>query len=210
LSSSTAKRRILPWLDYISAGPQGAMKIISDQKRWQNNPDGQKIVAYDPILHGLRRAASLPDPRAELEQVITKAEGWGTWQASAYQEIVDGFLSWWRPEFHGVPVGKKVTWVAASGLVVDFVHLIGVRAGDRSAVVLPYVKGPKLDQSTADLMLALVHEKVGELLPDATPIALDTRRGKQFRLSPGADHTALMAYQQGQAAAYVAQWAAAA
>ncbi len=100
----------------------------------------------------------------------------------------------------------NTTWTI-NDLTITFRHLIGLIStkGERR-LVLPYVKAPVLTQDSTDLMLRIMEHVMSEVLPGATPVVLDTRRGKAFKLRANANRADLDGVLVAESAKYVAHW----
>jgi hypothetical protein len=201
----------LQWLDYVHAGPRKAMSMVAEQKRRYLDPGRYAWFAYGPLLAAFRRALNSPDRERELERVIAWAEHKGDWRALAYRDAVDGFLRTVPKRATGIPV-SEATW-AEGNLRVVFRHMLGVRLHDRNDtrwLLLPYCKGEELTQDSADIVLQMMESLVDPVLPGATPVVLDSRRGKLFKLRANANRATIDACVRGLAVAYERQWALAA
>lgn len=201
----------LQWLDYVHAGPRKAMSMVAEQKRRYLDPDRYAWSAYGPLLAAFRRALNSPDRKSELEHVIAWAEGKNDWRADAYQEAADGFLRTIPKRATGIHV-STATW-AEGNLRIVFRHMLGVRVHDKNDtrwLVLPYCKGTALNQGSADIALRMMESFTDVVLSGATPVVLDTRHGRRYRLRANTNRRNVDACVRGLAAAYERQWSLAA
>ncbi|ALG07446.1 hypothetical protein AOZ06_11405 [Kibdelosporangium phytohabitans] len=67
-----------------------------------------------------------------------------------------------------------------------------------------------MNQAAADLLLRILEREMERLLPGGTPVVLDVRRSKTYRLRRNTNRHELDALLAGEAAKYVAHWQAAA
>ena len=84
---------------------------------------------------------------------------------------------------------------------------LGLIAPDGSrAAVMVYVKEPPLTQESANVALRILQQTMDDVLPGATPLVLDARRGQAFRMSRRTNLTKLDALIAAEAAGYVVHW----
>lgn len=208
---NTAARTVfiggLQWLDYVHAGPRKSMSMVAEQKRRYLDPGRYAWSAYGPLLAAFRRALNSPDREHELERVIARARERDDWREAAYRDAADGFLETIPKRATGIHVGEA-TW-AEGNLRVVFRHMLGVRLHDRNDtrwLVLPYCKAAALNQGSADIVLQMMESFVDLVLPGATPVVLDTRHGKLYKLRANTNRINIDACVRGLAAAYERQW----
>ncbi|MBE1471658.1 hypothetical protein [Kibdelosporangium phytohabitans] len=182
-------------------------RIVREHRAMYLDPTNQAATFYEPIRSAFRRAVSSIDPAVVLDGAVRKAT---KAQLPHYEELQSGFMMWWsRTKATGVPV-RDGEWVEG-GLVVTLRQLIGVRCTDGTTfVVFPYVKSPEMNQAAADLLLRILEREMERLLPGGTPVVLDVRRSKTYRLRRNTNRHELDALLAGEAAKYVAHWQAAA
>ncbi|OQO88985.1 hypothetical protein B1813_22805 [Saccharomonospora piscinae] len=194
-----------PWLDYLLASPVTSATLVTRHKRLYLDPESKGGVAYGPLLAGLRRAVSSPDPQAELEAVVSRTEAQPGWRGPVYRECAAGFLSLLPRGATGVPV-RQAAWIE-DGLSVVLRGLVGLRLRlGELQLVLPYCKEPELGQEAANVVLHLMEQMRDDVLPGATPIVYDLRHKKSFKLHGRTNRTTLNVGLLGSVAQYQRQW----
>lgn len=131
-------------------------------------------------------------------------------QRAAFQAIADGFTTWYHSTGGtGVHV-SFATWTHGE-LTVTLRDVFGLRLhSGRLLAVLPYVGGHELRQTDADVMLRIIEQSIDQILPEAQPAVLDTRRSKKFTLHSRKNRKDLDDAIAGEVARYVTHWQAAA
>jgi len=195
----------LQWLDYVQAGPRRAMTMVTTQKKTYLDPGPGAPAYYGPLHAGFRRALNSVDPAAELDRVVGRAVASNLGKAKVYRQAADGFLRLLPRGATGVKVAESA-WSEAE-LQVRMHQMLGVRllTGEQ-LLVAPYCKEPVLDPESADVLLYLMESQVKQMLPEATPVVFDTRRGRRFKLHRRANRRQLDACARGMAVGYVRQW----
>lgn len=154
----------------------------------------------------MRRSVNSTDPQAVLEASILKA----TSVMQPHYEVISAGFTAWRAKTKGTGVRAKDAVWTSGDLTVSLRHLIGLRLPKGSeVVVLTYVKESALTQDMADLVLRIMEHAMPEVLPGATPVIVDTRRGKPFKLRANANRADLDGVLAAEAAKYVTHWLAA-
>ncbi len=197
----------LSFLDYMMSTPKGCAKIVKAQRSMYTNPADQGFYGYESIKAALKRALSAVDGHATLDRAIADAI---PTMKSHYEAVAVGFMAWCK-KVKGTGIRAKDAVWTSGYLTVTLRHMIGLREADGSQfVVLTYVKDLELTQDMADLLLRILELKMPDILPGATPIVLDARRGKQFKLRKNANRNDLDAVLAAEAMKYVTHWMAAA
>ncbi|WP_308258607.1 hypothetical protein [Saccharothrix obliqua] len=194
----------LSFTEYVMSGQRGRISIVSGQREVYLGADPWVSGFYNPVRDAMRRAANSPDPEAELDAAVRAATRNG--QLRAFQEVRDGFVPWLRAtRGTGVPVGSA-KW-ASGELTLRVKPHLGLRMPDGStAVVLTYVKEPPLTQEAANVGLRILQQTLPGTLPGATPLVLDARRGRAFRMGKRTNLAKLDALIAAEAAGYVVHW----
>lgn len=197
----------LSFTEYVMSGQRGRISIVNEQRRIYLSSEHWIAGFYNPMRDAMRRAANSPDPEAELEKAVAVAlEHPRAGQLRAFEELRDGFLPWLlETRATGVPTGSA-RWHAGDLELRVRPHL-GLRAPDGSrAAVLVYVKETPLTQESANVALRILQQTMDDVLPDATPLVLDARRGRAFRMSRRTNLAKLDALIAAEAAGYVVHW----
>lgn len=197
----------LSFTEYVMSGQRGRISIVSDQRRVYLSSDQWVAGFYNPMRDAMRRAANSPDPAAELEQAVESAYSRPrAGQPRAFEELREGFLPWLlATRATGVPTSAAV-WQAGDLALRVRPHL-GLRLPDGSrAAVLVYVKEVPMTQEAANTGLRILQQTVRDVLPGATPLVLDARRGRAFRMSRRTNLAKLDALIAAEAAGYVVHW----
>lgn len=195
------------FLDYMHGTPRGCIKIVKDQRKMYLDRDRKASYFYDPIRAALRRALNSVTPLQEFAKAIDRASAS---QYSHFVELEQGF-SKWRCKVK--PTGVKVATGAweAGDLDVTLHNLLGLRhASEKTEVVLPYLKETVLTPDAANPILRVLEREMPALLPGASPMILDVRRGNVFKLRRNANRADLDAFLTAEAAKYTTHWHAAA
>jgi hypothetical protein len=151
-------------MDYALAGPRRAVAMAKAHKERYLVPGSMAWVTYKPLLAAMRRAASSPDPRAELDKVVAWSILKQDWRGPAFRAAANGFLELLPAGATGVKVGEP-RW-SDGDLTIVARDLIGLRCPDgRLLLVAPYCKEPALDQESADILLYILESVAEDVLP---------------------------------------------
>ncbi|MEU7526793.1 hypothetical protein AB0A74_13770 [Saccharothrix sp. NPDC042600] len=194
----------LSFTEYVMSGQRGRISIVSEQRSVYLGADPWVCGFYNPMRDAMRRAANSIDPDAELDAAVRAASRNG--QPRAFEELREGFLPWLRStRATGVPVAAT-RWEAGDLTLRVKPHL-GLRLPDDStAAVLVYVKERPMTQEAANVGLRILQRTIDRTLPGATPLLLDARRGRAFRMSRRTNLAKLDALIAAEAAGYVVHW----
>ncbi|MFI9812463.1 hypothetical protein [Saccharothrix variisporea] len=194
----------LSFTEYVMSGQRGRISIVSEQRSVYLGADPWVCGFYNPMRDAMRRAANSIDPDAELDAAVRSASRNG--QPRAFEELREGFLPWLRStRATGVPVAAT-RWEAGDLTLRVRPHL-GLRMPDGStAAVLVYVKETPMTQEAANVGLRILQRTIDATLPGATPLVLDARRGRAFRMSRRTNLAKLDALIAAEAAGYVVHW----
>ncbi|CAL9616112.1 hypothetical protein SUDANB95_05703 [Actinosynnema sp. ALI-1.44] len=194
----------LSFTEYVMSGQRGRISIVSEQRSVYLGADPWVCGFYNPMRDAMRRAANSIDPDAELDAAVRAASRNG--QPRAFEELREGFLPWLRAtRATGVPVAAA-RWEAGDLTLRVKPHL-GLRLPDDStAAVLVYVKERPMTQEAANVGLRILQRTIDRTLPGATPLLLDARRGRAFRMSRRTNLAKLDALIAAEAAGYVVHW----
>jgi hypothetical protein len=194
----------LSFTEYVMSGQRGRINILTEQRNMYLAEDPKMCGFYNPMRDAMRRAVSSPAPELELKKAVLGANRNG--QLKAFEELADGFLPWLRSmRATGVPV-SATRWHTGDLTLKVRPHL-GLRLPDGStAAVLVYVKETPLTREAATVGLRIVQQTISSTLPDATPLVLDARRGKAFRLAKRTNLAKLDALIAAESAGYVTHW----
>lgn len=194
----------LSFTEYVMSGQRGRISIVSEQRSVYLGADPWVCGFYNPMRDAMRRAANSIDPDAELDAAVRAASRNG--QPRAFEELREGFLPWLRStRATGVPVAAT-RWEAGDLTLRVKPHL-GLRLPDDStAAVLVYVKERPMTQEAANVGLRILQRTIDHTLPGATPLLLDARRGRAFRMSRRTNLAKLDALIAAEAAGYVVHW----
>ena len=155
---------------------------------------------YAPLLAAIPVALASGDPAAVLTVAAQGLELSG--QDRAYKEASAGLLAWWRrARGEVVEVGDSV--LETGGLRVDVTPHLGYRTKAGAEVALFHLKEAELTRDTAVAAARLMQVCLLDLLPGATPVVVDARRAKAYRIPPQTNLVKLDAWLASQAAAYV-------
>jgi hypothetical protein len=197
----------LSFTEYVMSGQRGRINIVNEQRRIYLSSEHWVAGFYNPMRDAMRRAANSPDPEAELEKAVGVAlDHPRAGQLRAFEELKAGFLPWLlETRATGVPTGSA-RWRAGDLELRVRPHL-GLIAPDGSrAAVLVYVKEPPLTQESANVALRVLQQTMDDVLPGATPLVLDARRGQAFRMQRRTNLNKLDALIAAEAAGYVVHW----
>lgn len=194
----------LSFTEYVMSGQRRRISIVSEQRSVYLGVDPWVCGFYNPMRDAMRRAANSIDPDAELDAAVRSASRNG--QPRAFEELREGFLPWLRStRATGVPVAAT-RWEAGDLTLRVRPHL-GLRMPDGStAAVLVYVKETPMTQEAANVGLRILQHTIDKTLPGATPLLLDARRGRAFRMSRRTNLAKLDALIAAEAAGYVVHW----
>ncbi|MEU5690374.1 hypothetical protein [Actinosynnema sp. NPDC020468] len=194
----------LSFTEYAMSGQRGRISIVTEQRSIYLAEAGWPCGFYNPVRNAMRRAFNSPDPAAELAGAVESAHLNG--QERAFEEIREGFLPWLAATgATGVPV-SATRWRSGELTLKVRPHL-GLRLPDGStAAVLVYVKERPMTQESANVGLRILQQTMSATLPDATPLVLDARRGRAFRMAKRTNLHKLDALIAAEAAGYVVHW----
>ncbi|MER5392323.1 hypothetical protein [Saccharopolyspora sp. NPDC002686] len=195
------------FLDYARSTPRGCAGIVRDQWEIYVAETSMAWTFYAPFRSALRRAVNSPDPSAVMAAVVEDAR---PVQQPHFLQLHEGFERWWRKvKATGVPLESAMWTVGELSVTVSRHSAMALRHRDGSTeVVLPYLKEPELGTDSANLALRVLEHLVPVLLPGATPMVLDVRRGKAMRLRKNANRAELDAMLSAEAAKYLTHWTA--
>lgn len=170
------------------------------------DPTNTAPAFYGPLRAGLRRAVNAPNPSQVLADVIANAR---PAQRGHYLGVITGFNTWW-PRVHATGVrAHDAAWTCGS-LTVSVTLPIGLRHRDGSThLMFGYLKGEPLQADAARLLARMLEHLIPDMLPGATPLVVDLRRGKPFRLAANTNRADLDALLVAEAAKYTTHWHAA-
>ncbi|XVV05136.1 hypothetical protein ACQPW3_06975 [Actinosynnema sp. CA-248983] len=200
----------LSFTEYVMSGQRGRISIVSEQRSVYLGVDPWVCGFYNPMRDAMRRAANSIDPDAELDAAVRAASHNGqprrNGQPRAFEELREGFLPWLRStRATGVPVAAT-RW-AAGDLTLRVRPHLGLRLPDAStAAVLVYMKERPMTQEAANVGLRILQRTIDRTLPGATPLLLDARRGRAFRMAKRTNLAKLDALIAAEAAGYVVHW----
>ncbi len=194
----------LSFTEYVMSGQRGRINIVSEQREVYLGVDPWVCGFYNPMRDAMRRAANSPDPDGELDAAVRSAYRNG--QPRAFEELREGFLPWLRAtRATGVPV-QATRW-AAGELTLRVRPHLGLRMPDGStAAVLVYTKEREMTQEAANVGLRILQQTITDTLPGATPLLLDARRGRGFKMAKRTNLAKLDALLAAEAAGYVVHW----
>ncbi|WP_143219342.1 hypothetical protein [Actinokineospora bangkokensis] len=190
--------------EYAGAGRRGRGEIVVDQHARALDEGHHAHVFYKPLVEAIQVAVSEPDPAAVLAEAAGRAELNG--QARAFEEVAAGFLPWWR-RLRATPLAVGRSAVDFGTLEVSVAPHLAFRDrhGDEHVVLL-HLKEPPLPRDAANAALRLLERCALDLQPGARPLVLDTRRGKELRLSRSVSVAKLDAWLAAEASAYLTHW----
>jgi hypothetical protein len=155
---------------------------------------------YAPLLAAIPVALGSGDPAAVLTVAAQGLELSG--QERAYAEASAGLLAWWRrTRGQVVDIGDSV--LETGGLRVDVTPHLGYRTKTGTEVALFHLKEAELTRDSAVAAARLMQVCLLDLLAGATPVVVDARRAKAYRIPPQTNLVKLDAWLASQAAAYV-------
>ncbi|MGW5050648.1 hypothetical protein [Actinokineospora sp. NPDC004072] len=155
---------------------------------------------YAPLLEAIPVALASADPTAVLTVAAQGLELSG--QERAYAEATDGLLEWWR-RTRGVVVTSGESILETGGLRINVTPHLAYRTKTGSEVALFHLKEAELPRDTAIAAARLMQVCMLDLLPDATPVVIDTRRSRAYRIPANTNLPKLDAWLASQATAYV-------
>lgn len=189
--------------EYAAANRRRRAEIVTTRHAWEvEETAGARF--YQPIVDAIRVAAESEDPAAVLAGAVAAAELTG--QPRAFAEVADGFAAWWpRARAQALPIGTAALRLGGLEVTVTPHLVLRTRRGDHH-LVLFHLKEDPLTRDTANAALRVLQLCTPDLLPDATPLVVDLRRAREFRLSRTLNTAGLDAWLTAQAAAYTTHW----
>jgi len=192
------------FVEYAAAGRRGRTEIVADQHARAVDEEHYAHVFYRPVIEAVQACVTDPDPAATLAAAVAGAELNG--QARAFTEVAEGFLRWWRGRgATPVAVGSALLGFGSLDLAVSPHLAFEDRRGDEHVVLL-YLKEAPLPRDAANAALRVLDRCMPELRPGARPLVLDTRRGRELRLSRSVSVPKLDAWLAAEASAYLTHW----
>ncbi|GLZ40912.1 hypothetical protein [Actinokineospora sp. NBRC 105648] len=190
--------------EYVAGDRRRRTEIVTSAHEREAVPEHYGRVFYRPILTAIAAAARSQDPAAGLAEVVAAAELTG--QPRAFEEVAAGFLAWWRgSRLSAVPHWATTLRVRELDLSVTPHLAVRDRKGNRQ-VVLFHLKEAPLTRDGANAALRLLEVCVDDLLPGATPLVVDLRRSREYRLPRNTNITTLDAWLTAEASAYTTHW----
>ncbi|CRK61025.1 hypothetical protein [Alloactinosynnema sp. L-07] len=153
---------------------------------------------YGPILRALRQAAASDEPEPLLSAAIDATDLSG--QSRAYTELSDGFLTWW-PRTRATLTSTGTSNLRVGDVDVSVAPHLGMRSSAGEHAVLFHLKEQPLTKDAANAALRVLQICMSDLLPGATPLVVDLRRAREFRLARNTNVERLDAWLTAQAAA---------
>ncbi|WP_188987357.1 hypothetical protein [Saccharopolyspora thermophila] len=195
------------FLDYVRSTPRGCAGIVRDQREIYLDETSMAWAFYGPFRLALRRAVTSPDALEIIAAAVRQAR---PVQQQHFRELQVGFQRWWqRARVTGVPMTSGCWRSGDLAITVSERSSLALRHPDgRLEVVLPYLKEPQLEADSANLALRVLEQAMPGLLPGATPMVLDVRRGRPFRLRRNANRAELDALLAAETAKYLTHWSA--
>jgi hypothetical protein len=195
------------FLDYMRSTPRGCAGIVRDQREIYLDETSMAWAFYGPFRLALRRAVTSPDAAEIVAAAVRRAK---PVQQPHFRELQAGFERWWgRAKAIGNPMNSASWKVGDLAVTISERSSLALSYQDgRAEVVLPYLKEPELGSDAANLALRIMERAMPALRPGATPMVLDVRRGKPFRLRKNVNRAELDALLAGESAKYLAHWSA--
>jgi hypothetical protein len=167
------------FVNFINASGMARMTIVAKAKAKHEEIEGNPYDYWkdfkEEVKRQLKNNGSKEDFLEMLESVREEVR-------SNYQEMVNGFLRFWKPT--RMKWFKPVNHKASIGGVKMIVNPeIGILWGNRRLMIKLYLKANEnLDKRHADIVLALMESELrGRVDPDIEFAVLDVRRGKLFK-----------------------------
>jgi hypothetical protein len=159
--------------EYATGGRRRRTEIVTAQLMAGN------VQFYRPILDAITEASSADDPAAVLAQAIDQADLTG--QQRAFTEIRDGFLSW-HHSTRATPIPTATSTLRVGDVDVSVTPHLGIRSSAGDQAVLFHLKEQPLHRDAAYAALRVLQICMAEVLPGGSPLVVDLRRAREFRL----------------------------
>ena len=204
------KTSLVSFMEFLDVPPRKSIDVIKRHRDERRRRSKGAPPYYWPFLAAIRRAVSSLHTLPEIAAVVDKQSDLA--KRGNYAEVYQGFQSWWsRVEACGVPVARGTTWCHGELIVPirgDRESGMGVFAVEYRdgtiEVILPYFKQEKPED--VDLVLRIMEHTMGDLVAEASPMVLDARRSREFRLSARRDRGELDVILESGAEMYVRAW----
>lgn len=185
------------FVNFINASGMARMTVVANAKAKHEEVEGNPYDYWkdfkEEVKKQLRKQGSKEDLLELLESVRDEVR-------PNYQEMVDGFLRFWKPSRMKwlKPVSHKAT-IGGIKLIVN--PEIGVIWGNRKLMIKLYLKAnEKLDKRHADIVLTLMESELRERVDSDVEFAvLDVRRGKLFNYVNGDPRLKILLKAEGRA-----------
>lgn len=188
----------LTFAEYATGTRTRRTEIITTRRVPPEDYPGTQF--YAPLLAAIPVALASQDPPAALTVAAQGLELSG--QERAYAEATAGLLSWWR-RTRGAVVPAGSSALETGGLRIDATPHLAYRTRTGLEVALFHLKEAELPRDTAVAAARLMQVCMPDLLPNATPVVVDTRRARTFRIPANTNLAKLDAWLASQALAYM-------
>ncbi|SDJ98452.1 hypothetical protein SAMN04487820_103283 [Actinopolyspora mzabensis] len=203
----TARVGLGAFLDFVCSRSQDSVRMVRRQRLMYLDHNSKAWLFYQPFRAGIRRAVSSPDTGHVISEVVTNAN---RYQLPHFRELEDGFRRWHqRSRPVGLPVDSYSWQWDELEVRISNQTVFGLRYPDGTAeLVLPYFKEPELTSQDTAPVLRILERSRNEVLPGATPMVLDVRRGKPIRLRTNTNRNDLDIGIAGEVSKYLTHWQA--
>jgi hypothetical protein len=167
--------------DFINASSPARVKLMKHHIDWVDIPSSGAHTAYGPAEAAIVEAFGAPKPDVILDRMVHRAP---ENMRRHYDELSAGAVRLIaRKKMATAPVGVPIRRL--DRLQVRLNHIVGLvdPKGNKYAAFL-YYKEPELTADAVAIVTRLIETEMPRVLPGATPVALDVRRGKMMKRSP--------------------------
>lgn len=167
--------------DFINASSPARVKLMKNHIDWVDIPSSGAHTAYGAAESSIIEAIGAPDPDLVLGRMVNRSQDN---MRRHYEELAAGalrFIS--KYKMTTTPVGVPIMRIGR--LQVRMNHIVGLidKKGNEHAAFLHY-KEPELTKDAVAMVTRLIESEMQWVLPGATPVALDLRRGQIMKRSP--------------------------
>lgn len=166
--------------DFINASSTARVKLMKNHIDWVDIPSSGAHTAYGAAETAIVEALGAAEPGAVLDRMVNRAQDN---MRRHYDELSAGAMKLAAKGMTTTPVHVPI--VQIDRLQVRMNHIVGlVDAKGKKYAGFLYYKEPTLTLDSAAMVTRLIETEMDRVLPGATPVALDLRRGKIMRRSP--------------------------
>ena len=166
------------FMDYVNSSGSAKATVVAQAKKRREEGHDRQTDYWMQFRNAVKSIHSSMGKKEELYDVVERVH---EERMHNYNAAVEGYIKFWGK--------KKIDWivpprkiVVVGGTRVSLNPELGLSYKGKNYYVKMFIHADEiLDKRHADLILALMHDKLSDVLPEGTNVAvLDVMRGKLF------------------------------